>query len=131
MKKLFLTMCFFFAGVCMSYGQAKISFDTMTHNFGTFTSDEPIKKCTFTFTNKGNKPLVINQATASCGCTMAKYTKTPIMPGEKGSISVTYNGKGKFFGHFKKSITVRAEAVPELTRLYIEGVMTDGEAKKK
>ena len=55
----------------------------------------------------------------------AFYTKTPIKPGEKGEIKETYNGKGAFPGHFKKTITVRTNGVTELTRLYIEGVMEE------
>ena len=47
------------------------------------------------------------------------------MPGKSGTIKVTYNGKGKFPGHFKKSITVRTNGQPEMTRLYIEGTMTE------
>jgi len=52
-------------------------------------------------------------------------TKTPVQPGEKGEIKVTYNGTGKFPGHFKKSITVRTNGAVEMTRLYIEGDMTE------
>ena len=47
---------------------------------------------------------------------------------EKGEIKVTYNGAGKFPGHFKKSITVRTNGKVEMTRLYVEGDME--EAKK-
>ena len=80
--------------------QAEIKFDTKTHNFGKFASSNAVQKCSFTFTNVGDAPLVINQAVASCGCTVPQYTKTPINPGEKGSIDVTYNGAGKDPGHF-------------------------------
>ena len=38
---------------------------------------------------------------------------------------MTYNGTGAFPGHFKKTITVRTNGVTELTRLYIEGVMSE------
>ena len=105
--------------------QAEIKFDKTEHNFGTFAESQPVQKCTFTFTNTGNAPLVINQAVASCGCTVPEYTKAPIKPGEKGAIKVTYNGAGKFPGHFKKSITIRTNGVVEMTRLYIEGEMTE------
>ena len=70
------------------------------------------------------RQLVINQIVASCGCTIPNYDKRPIAPGQKGTIDVTYNGTGKFPGHFKKSITVRTNGKVEMTRLYIEGVMT-------
>ena len=105
--------------------QAEIKFDTKTHNFGKFASSNAVQKCSFTFTNVGDAPLVINQAVASCGCTVPQYTKTPINPGEKGSIEVTYNGAGKDPGHFKKSITVRTNGNVEMTRLDVEGEMTE------
>ena len=107
----------------MAQEPAEIKFDTLTHNFGKFSEKEPVVNCTFSFTNVGEQNLVINQAIASCGCTVAEYTKDPIKPGEKGQIKVTYNGAGKFPGHFKKSITVRTNGKVEMTRLYIEGDM--------
>ena len=129
MKKIFthllLIAVMLVAGMSTSYAQAKIEFDKLTNNFGTFSESNPVQKCTFTFTYKGEKPHIINQAVASCGCTVPTYTKTPIMPGGKGVVSVTYNGKGKFPGHFKKTITIRTNGVPEMTRLYVEGVMQE------
>lgn len=111
----------------MTFAQkpAEIKFDKLTHNFGKFSSKSPVVSCTFTFTNVGESPLVINQAVASCGCTSPEYTKTPIQPGEKGEIKVSYNGTGKFPGFFKKSITVRTNGKVEMTRLYIEGDMEE------
>ena len=117
------------AGICTSFAQAKIEFDKLTYNFGTFSETTPVQKCTFTFTNKGDKPLVINQAVASCGCTVPTYTKTPIKPGEKGVIKVQYNGKGKCPGAFKKPITVRSNASNAIVRLYIQGTMVVEEEK--
>ena len=82
-----------------------------------------------TFTNIGDAPLVIHQAVASCGCTVPDYTKEPIQPGKTGTIKVTYNGTGKYPGHFKKSITLRTNAKTEMMRIYIEGNMTAKDAK--
>lgn len=109
----------------LSQNQAEIKFDKLTQNFGTFSESNPVQKTVFTFTNVGNAPLIINQAVASCGCTVPSYTKKPIRPGEKGQLNVTYNGRGKFPGHFKKSITVRTNGKTEMTRLYIEGTMNE------
>ncbi|MCH4182400.1 MAG: DUF1573 domain-containing protein [Prevotella sp.] len=125
MKKLVLSMLLMLVCTLSASAQAEIKFDKLSHDFGTFSEAQPIQKATFTFVNKGNKPLIINQAVASCGCTIPSYTKKPIMPGEKGEIAVTYNGKGKFPGHFKKTVTVRTNGVVEMTRLYIEGNMTE------
>ncbi len=134
MKKTIMTLLMLVCGITMSMAQdkteegprpAQIKFDKLTHNFGTFSEKNARVNCVFTFVNDGDEPLVINQAIASCGCTVPEYTKTPIQPGEKGEIKVTYNGAGKFPGHFKKSITVRTNGAVEMTRLYIEGDMTE------
>ena len=125
MKKFLLITLLLVMGVtfAVAQNQAEIKFDKVSYDFGTFSENDPVHKTTFTFTNVGNAPLVINQVIASCGCTIPRYDKRPIAPGQKGSIEVTYNGTGKFVGHFKKSITVRTNGKNEMTRLYIEGVM--------
>ena len=127
MNKILVLTMLLFCGMSVAFAQkpAEIKFDKLTHDFGTFSEKSPVVSCTFTFTNVGESPLIINQAVASCGCTVPEYTKTPIQPGEKGEIKVTYNGTGKFPGHFKKSITVRTNGAVEMTRLYIEGEMTE------
>ena len=102
---------------------AEIKFDTLRHNFGKFSKEDPIVKCTFGFTNTGTAPLIINQAFATCGCTVPTWPNKPIKPGERGEIEVTYNGKGKFPGHFQKTVTVRTNGMTEVVRLTIEGLM--------
>ncbi len=119
---LLLILGFSFA---MAQASASIKFDKLSYNFGTFSEKTPVQKVIFTFTNTGNAPLVINQVIASCGCTVPKYDKKPIAPGQKGTIEITYNGQGKFPGHFKKSITIRTNGKPEMTRLYVEGIMQE------
>lgn len=124
MKKLMMIIAML--GFAMAaLAQAEIKFDKTVNNFGTFSEKDGVQTCVFTFTNVGNQPLVINQAVASCGCTVPTYTKQPVQPGEKGEIKVKYNGTGKFPGHFKKTITIRTNGLKEMVRLYIEGDMTE------
>ncbi|MBR6182509.1 MAG: DUF1573 domain-containing protein [Prevotella sp.] len=122
MTTLLLMFAFTYAS---AQKQAEIKFDKKTHNFGTFSEKNAVQKCTFTFTNVGDAPLVINQAVPSCGCTAPQYPKNPIAPGDKGTIEVVYDGRGKIPGHFKKTITVRTNGATEMTRLYVEGDMTE------
>ncbi len=130
MKKAFALIAFLaMTVICMA--EPVISFDKKEWDWGSFSEDNPIQKCVFTFTNTGDAPLVINQAVASCGCTVPKFTKTPVRPGETGTINVTYSGKGKVPGHFRKSITVHSNGKPEIVRLYIEGIMTEGKVANK
>lgn len=126
MKRYFIIsimMCLGLMVTTKTFAQAEIQFDNTTMNLGTFSDKNPKQSCVFTFTNIGDKPLIVNQAVASCGCTVPTFTKDPIAPGEKGEIKVTYDGSGKFAGHFKKSITVRTNGKVEMVRLYIEGDM--------
>ncbi|MBR4297864.1 MAG: DUF1573 domain-containing protein [Bacteroidaceae bacterium] len=131
MKKIFtLFFALFCIGCANGFAQAEIKFEKTAHNFGTFKESE-IQKTVFKFTNTGNEPLVIHQAITSCGCTVAKYTLTPVEPGKTGEVEVVYNGKGKLFGHFRKSITVRSNAKTPITRISIEGTMNEEEAKSE
>ena len=77
MKKLafYMLMLVMSIGYACAQGGADIKFDKTTHNFGTFSENNPVVSCTFTFTNVGDAPLVIHQAVASCGCTVPEYTQ--------------------------------------------------------
>lgn len=131
MKKIFLTTLFLVSSILivLAQGTAEITFDKTTNNFGTFSENSPKVTCKFQFKNTGDGPLVIHQAIASCGCTVPRYPKEPLKPGESGEITVTYDGTGKFPGHFRKTITIRTNGKKEITRLYIEGDMMPKENK--
>ncbi len=131
MKKILMMAVMLVCGLSFASAQAadgnkaEIKFDKTTHDFGKFSEADGKQTCVFTYTNVGNAPLIINQAVASCGCTVPEYTKEPVAPGGKGELKVTYNGAGKFPGHFKKSITVRTNGKVEMLRLYVEGDMEE------
>ena len=74
----------------------------------------------FRFKNTGDKPLVIKEVRASCGCTVPEKPEKPILPGETGSIKVVFNSKGKV-GHNEKNITVMANTQPSFPPLLLTG----------
>jgi len=123
-RKLTCMSLLLMLGFVSALAQAELTFEKTTHDFGTFSEDDPVVTTTFKFKNSGDTPLVIHQAIASCGCTVPEYTKEPIAPGKKGEIKVTYNGAGRFPGKFRKTITIHSNADNELVRLYIKGDMT-------
>lgn len=130
-KKMLAALVSLFAfGTLSLSAQAVIKFEKTSHDFGQF-AEKDAQTVVFKFTNAGNEPLVINQAFSSCGCTVPSYTKTEIQPGGAGELRVTYNGRGKVPGHFKKSVSVMSNASNKLVRLYIEGTMTSGKNPEK
>lgn len=82
-----------------------IVFATKNHDFGSIKEEIGNATYDFAFTNKGDAPLVILKAVASCGCTTPLFTKEPIGPGVSSTIKVTYNTIGRP-STFHKTITV-------------------------
>ena len=102
----------------------EIKFEKTTIDLGIFSEDEPVRTCVFKFTNVGKAKLVINYVSTSCGCTNVEYPKDYISPGGSGEIKVTYDGKGKLPGKFKKVIQVFSNCKNDLSRLFINGEMS-------
>lgn len=92
------------------------------HDFGTITEGDTIEHL-FKFTNTGAYPLIINNITASCGCTTPEWPRDPIEPGEESSIKVRFNSRNKE-GEQNKTVTVFANTDPAMTdlqfRVYVE-----------
>ncbi len=98
-----------------------ISFSESTYDFGTVKQGEVVEH-TFKFTNTGKSPLIIESATASCGCTVPESPKEPIAPGKTGEIKVQFNSTGKS-GVQAPMVTVRANTVPNITQVSLKGTV--------
>ena len=95
-----------------------ILFDKLKHDYGTIERGSD-GNSVFTFTNQGEKPLVLSNVRASCGCTVPQWPRTPIEPGEQGEIKVKYNTN--IVGTFNKTITVNSNAANSIVRLRVKG----------
>ncbi len=103
-------------------------FEKVKHDFGTFSEAKGKVTHVFEFTNDTNAPIILQDVKASCGCTTPTWTKTPVAPGDKGQVEVTYNAKGRP-GAFSKTITVTSNQ--GVTRLSIVGeVLLEKDANK-
>lgn len=96
----------------------KIQVKANTLSLGRFNWQEE-QKAQFMIYNVGNRPLVINDVTTSCGCTSVDYPKKPVSPGD--SISLQVNYKADHPEHFNKTITVYCNTNPSLIQLKIRG----------
>jgi hypothetical protein len=98
---------------------AQITFDKDVHDYGV-VEYAGNGTCEFTVTNTGDQPLLIQEAKASCGCTVPSYPKEPIAPGASATITVKYNTKRP--GSINKSIRIVSNAVNEQEKvIYIKG----------
>lgn len=97
----------------------EFKFDMEVYDFGTAKQGDVIKY-DFTFVNTGKEPLIISNASGSCGCTVPSYPKEPIAKGAKGTIHVEFNSTGKM-GMQDKTITIVSNAKGGQKVLHIKG----------
>jgi len=100
-----------------------IKFENTVHDYGTIIKGGD-GKCTFTFQNTGKEPLVLSNVTTSCGCTVAGWSKEPILPGKKGDIQVNYT-RTNTVGTISKQITVVSNATNGTIVLSIKGSVVE------
>lgn len=96
----------------------KMLFEETTHDFGNMIQGERVVY-SFKFVNIGGSDLVISRVSASCGCTLVKYTEEPVPSGKDGFIEVAFESHGKK-GFQNKSVTVLANTEPNSTTLRIK-----------
>jgi hypothetical protein len=99
--------------------QAAFKFNEEEFNFGTIKQGESIKH-DFEFTNTGKEPLIISNASGSCGCTVPEWPKEPIAPGAKAVIKVTFNSAGKQ-GVQDKTVTLQSNAQQNPMVIHLKG----------
>ena len=106
----------------LSDATAIFKWETTIHDFGTIKKNEPVEH-EFTFINEGDLPLIISSAKASCGCTVAAYTKEPIAPGGEGKVTARYDAAK--VGAFAKTVTVNANTADGAVVLNLKGEVTE------
>jgi hypothetical protein len=82
-----------------------LRFDVTEWSFGDIPEEGGSVSHLFTFTNTAPTPIAIDRVAASCGCTTPDYPRTPVAPGAKASIRVTFDPLG-MPGEFTKTITI-------------------------
>jgi len=95
-----------------------LSFDKLTYDFGNVAAETDVST-EFVVTNTGDKPLIIEDVKASCGCTMPQKPEHPILPGESDVIAVTFHSKPGQVNEIKKTITVTANTEEKIHMLEI------------
>jgi hypothetical protein len=101
--------------------EPEFKFVEETHDFGKIPQGKPVT-VEMRFTNIGKQPLIISAVEPACGCTVAKYTQTPVKSGQQGTITLTYNAASP--GPFNKVTTVKSNAKTAVKMIYFKGEVT-------
>jgi hypothetical protein len=125
MKKFLLLAALFTAGLSAMAQSADdlIKISTEKHDFGKIKQNVPVTTF-FTITNTTDKPVIIENAWAGCGCTTPEYSKEPIPAGGTSKLKVGYNAAA--MGHFDKAVNIKLAGVTEPKVVMITGEVVDG-----
>ncbi len=128
MKKIFLlATAFMFTLGAMAQPKPedviKVNFET--HDFGKIKQGEPV---TFIFElkNISDKPVVVENTSASCGCTTPEKPTEPILPGQVGKIKVVYNAAA--VAPFTKDVYIKLAGIDAQKIVHITGEVLTTEA---
>lgn len=131
MKKLILAVSVLaFSSVLFAQNAVKkaedvIKFKEMKYNFGKIKQGVPVTY-NFEFTNISESPAVIENATASCGCTTPEWPQQPVMKGKTDKIKAGFNAAAP--GVFEKGIFVKVKGIDYPVEIKITGEVLTPEA---
>lgn len=129
MRKLLLAAALIVGGFAAKAQDVKVDqvvkINTDKYDFGKIKQGVPVNTA-FEIKNISDKPVVIESATGSCGCTTPTVPKEPIAPGATAKLPVNYNAAA--MGAFTKTVTVKFAGVNEPKILTITGETMDAAA---
>ena len=107
---------------------SKVKFKEYTYDFGKIKQGVPVTH-DFEFTNVSSSPVIIESATATCGCTTPIKPEQPVMKGKSNKITAGFNAEA--VGTFNKSIYIKVAGVQAPVELKITGeVLSAGDFAK-
>lgn len=127
-KVLFVIIAVFALATVFAQSKTPLEFKEVKHSFGKIKQNIPATYV-FSFKNTSSTPVVIESATAQCGCTTPDYPKGVIPKGATNTIKVTYNAAS--MGSFTKQVTVKVAKMSDPIVLTIDGEVVGAEAQAK
>ena len=115
---LFVSATAFSQATAPQSAENVVKFKELVHDFGKIKQGVPVTY-NFAFTNVGTKPVVIEAATASCGCTTPVKPEAPVAKSKADKITAGFNAAA--LGPFNKTITVKVAGIDAPLELRITG----------
>jgi hypothetical protein len=101
-----------------------VKFKELSYNFGKIKQNTPVNH-DFVFSNTSDKPVIIESATPSCGCTTPVFPQAPIAAGKSDKITAGFNAAAA--GPFNKTITVKLAGIDAPLEIRITGEVLTSE----
>lgn len=131
MKTIMLALSVMFLSTAV-FSQSKadelVKFAETEYDFGKIKQGVPVNH-DFLFTNISNKPVVVESAVASCGCTTPVWPEAPVGKGKSDKIKAGFNAAAP--QTFNKQITVKFAGVDQPLQLTIKGEVLSADAYAK
>ena len=122
MKRILLAATALVCAVAMKAqtptADAVIKVNSERHDFGKIQNGKPVDFY-FEITNKSDKPVVVENAWGSCGCTTPEKPTEPIAPGATAKLKVNYNAAA--LGHFDKQVFIKLAGIDNPKTVTITG----------
>ena len=128
MKKIIFIAVAFIAGFAANAQQKAdevIKVNAEKYDFGKIKQGVPVTTY-FTVTNVSDKPVVIENAWGSCGCTTPEVSKEPIAPHASTKVKVGYNAANA--APFNKDVYLKLAGVQEPKIIKISGEVLEAKA---
>lgn len=123
MKRLIFIPMILLAALIAAAKGPDITFVKTVHDFGNIRAKGGRVSCEYEFTNTGDAPLILfNVTNGGCGCTTPSYPKSPIAPGKKGIIKITFDPSGRK-GELNRTVMVKSNVKGKKTKLSFKGVI--------
>ncbi|MBL7699027.1 MAG: DUF1573 domain-containing protein [Chitinophagaceae bacterium] len=112
------------------FSQAKkaedlVSFKEKVYDFGKIKQGVPVNH-DFEFSNISDKPVVIESATASCGCTTPTWPQAPVAKGKSDKVKAGFNAAAP--GAFTKQVTIKVAGADQPLVVTIKGEVLSADA---
>ena len=119
-RRLILSLLILLVQLSAAWAQPRFVPDTDIKKVGEVQFQTP-RKFSLGFTNKGDKPLLIKEVKASCGCLDVSFPKAPVAAGSRGEITMTFDAK--LLGTFYKEVEVLTNASEKPAYIAIQGIV--------
>jgi hypothetical protein len=129
MRKTLLMAAILFGSLAVKAQDKKpedvIKVNIEKYDFGKIKQGVPVSTF-FEITNISDKPVVIENAWGSCGCTTPEVPKEPIAPGATTKLKVNYNAAA--MNHFDKDVFIKIAGISQTKNVKITGDVLEATA---